>query len=151
MTPSMHMKTVYVKVEKRRILGPWKTKIVTEQWREIYDIPWEHKGIILNPGYRWNGSSSPRIAWFVISPWKHPKASGYHDKKCEEAKYWMEASKLVKDENPHLSGICKQRARKIRKAADKEYGVLVGNSEGKIMQTIATTSVRFGSAIGAGW
>jgi hypothetical protein len=151
MTQEISMRTIQVEVEKRYKLRPWKKYKAMEQWREIIVNPWKYKDTVLPIGFKWNGSSSPRLAWFVISPWKNPKASGYHDKKCEEAKYWMEAAKLVADENPHLALICKQRARKIRKEADKEYGVLVGNSDGKIMQTIATTSVRFGSAIGAGW
>lgn len=144
MTPDLYMKTVCVEVSKRMKLRPWKKYKAVEQWREITQ-PWTYKETTLVPGFIWNGSSSPRIAWLVISPWKHPKASAYHDKKCEEAAALLEAGKMAND--IHLIKLAKA----LRKEADHEYGVLVGNSDGKIMRTIATASTRLGSFAGAGW
>jgi hypothetical protein len=150
MTPELYMKTVQVEVEKRYKLRPWKKYKTTEQWREITKA-WEYKGTTLSVGWKWNGSSSPRIAWAVISPFKHPKASAYHDKKCAEASAMMAISKGLKDEYPELAEDYKDRAIATRRDADKEYGVLVGNSDGKILQHIATASVKTGSFLGYGW
>lgn len=143
-TPTMYMKTVYVDVEKRMLLRPWKKKKVQEQWRELTQS-WHYLGYEIPNKFRWNGSNSPKPFHFIISPWKHPKASGLHDYLCEEAQHYMNLSK--KASSPEDKEVYKNKAIEIREVADMLYGELVGGITGKV----GYAAVRVGSTFGAGW
>jgi len=88
---------------------------------------WHYKGEVVSAGFRWDGASAPRPLWFVIAPWKNPKASLWHDFKCGQAKNNAE-----------------------RKQADKEFKELVGSEESYIEKTLGYAGVRIGALLGVG-
>ena len=146
--PDIYMKTVAVEVEKHKLLRPWQKKKVIEQHRELTK-PFIFKGEEVPIGYRWNGANSPRWAWCVISPWKHPKASCWHDFKCDQAQQSMARARNAPTQ--YLKIIFENEAMAMRKQADKDFGLMVGNSDGKIIGGMGKAGVRLGSLIGKGW
>ena len=88
---------------------------------------WHYKGDIVPIGFRWNGSSAPRLLWIIIAPWRNPKASCWHDWKCEHAKN-----------------------REERKQADKDFKELIGSEESKTEKILGYIGVRIGAFFGIG-
>ncbi|MDA3832812.1 MAG: DUF1353 domain-containing protein [Spirochaetales bacterium] len=88
---------------------------------------WSYKGETVPMGFRWDGSSSPRLLWVVIAPWKNPKASCWHDWKCGQAKNKAE-----------------------RKQADKDFKELVGSDGNVVEKQLGYMGVRIGAFFGVG-
>ena len=152
--PEIHMKTVHVEVEKRRLLKPWKKKKVIEQWREVDKVPFLYKGEIVPVGFRWNGSSVPRLFWAIISPWKNPKASCWHDFKCGQIQIEKELADILLEKNTINYEEYSQRIHELeerRKVADDDYADLIGRSENAVVEHFAWSGTRLGSFLGYGW